>query len=165
MRTRRHTIAHMAQIVTVLIATVAAVAVSPATLPAASLAASHGNFFLDDAPEATEVVLATAPHPFRPAESMRSLAQLTVPAGSHWETQVSGRALLLTVASGGVKVAISDGTARIVDRSGSDTLQELTPGESVVLFARDRLVMHGPGSLIAQNVSQDPVVAAVIRIS
>ena len=165
MRTRRHTIMHMAQMVTVLMATAAAVALSQVTLPAVNSAASHGYGFLADVPEATEEVLVTAPHPFRPAESMRSVAQLTIPAGSLWETEVSGRALLFTMASGGVKVTVSDGAARIVDRSGSDTLQELTPGESVMLFGRDRLVMHGRGTLLAHNVSQDPVVAAVIRIS
>ena len=41
---------------------------------------------------------------------------------------------------------------------------ELAPGESVMLFARDRLVMRGGGSLLAGSVGQDPVVAAVIRV-
>jgi hypothetical protein len=34
-----------------------------------------------------------------------------------------------------------------------------------VLFARYRLVMRGAGALLTGNVGQDPVVAAVIRIS
>lgn len=149
----------------VLMAMVTAVALSQATMPASSFAASHVNVFSADIPMATEVVLTTGTYEYPPAGSVRTVAQLTVPAGAHWKTDVSSGSVMLTVASGALQVAISDGTARIVHPSGADTLHELTPGESVMLFARDRLVMRGGGSLLTGNVGQDPVVAAVIRIS
>jgi hypothetical protein len=140
MRTSRYTITHMAQVLTILIATAAAGALSQATLPVASFAASHGTVFAADGPEATEEILATTPHPYRPA-------------GSTW-----------SVASGALQVAVSDGSARIVRPSGSTTLPELTPGESVTLFTRDRLVLRGRGALLTGNVGQDPVVASVVRV-
>jgi hypothetical protein len=140
-------------------------ALSQATVPVSSFAASHVNVFSADIPKATEDVLTTGAYDYRPAGSVRSVAQLTVPAGAHWKTDGSDGSVMLTMAAGALQVAISDGTARIVHPSGADTLHELAPGASVMLFARDRLVMRGSGSLLTGNVGQDPVVAAVVRVS
>jgi hypothetical protein len=148
-----------------LMAVVITGALSQATAPVSSFAASHVNVFSAEIPRATEEILTTGTYDYRPAGSVRTVAQLTVPAGAHWKTDGSGGSVMLTVASGALQVAISEGTARIVDPSGADTLHELAPGESIVLFARYRLVMRGAGALLTGNVGQDPVVAAVIRIS
>jgi hypothetical protein len=154
----------MAQVLTVLIAT-AAGALAQAPPPASTFAASHGNVFAADIPLASEEVLATTPHSYRPAGSVRTVAQLTVPVGAHWVTDVGSGSLTLTVASGALRVALDGGTAWIAHPSGTDALHELTPGTSVVLVARDRLVMHGRGALFTGNFTLDPVVAAVVRVT
>lgn len=148
----------------VLMALVTAVAVSQATGPTLSVAASHVNVFSTEVPMATEAVLTTSRHEYRPAGSVRTMAQLIVPPDAHWETQVSSGSLLLTVASGALQVAISEGTGWIVHPSGAETFHELTPGESVVLVARDRLVMRAGGALLTGSVGEDPVIAAVTRV-
>ena len=148
-----------------LMAVVIAVALSQATVPVSSFAASHVNVFSADVPMATEDILTTRTHEYRPAGSVRTVAQLTVPAGAHWKTDVSSGSVMLTVASGALRVGLDDGVAWIVHPSGAGSLHELTPGASVMLFARDRLVMRGSGSILTGNVGHDPVVASVIRVS
>jgi hypothetical protein len=146
-------------------ATVITVALSQATVPVSSFAASHVNVFSADIPRATEDVLTAGAYDYQPAGSVRTVAQLTVPAGAHWKTDVSSGSVMLTMASGALRVGLDDGIAWIVHPSGAGSLHELTPGASVMLFARDRLVMRGSGSILTGNVGYDPVVASVIRVS
>ena len=74
-------------------------ALSQATAPVLSFAASHVNIFSADIPMATEEILTKGTHEYRPAGSVRTVAQLTVPAGAHWKTDGSDGSLMLTVAS------------------------------------------------------------------
>ena len=132
--------------------------------PIPSCGASHGTVFGADIPEVTGEILATTSHPYRLAGSVRTVALLIVPAGAHWATDVGRGSLTLTVASGALRVALDDGAAWVEHSSGTDTLRELPPGTSVVLVARDRLVMRGHGWLLTRNVTENPVVALVIRV-
>ena len=137
--------ARLRRTLALLMAVVISGALSQAMAPVSSFAASHVNVFSADVPMATEDILTTRTHEYRPAGSVRRVAQLMVPAGAHWKTDVISGSVMLTVASGALHVAIGDGTARIVHPSGADMDDELAPGESVMLFARDRLVMRGGG--------------------
>jgi hypothetical protein len=119
---------------------------------------------LAEVPRVTDVLLTTTPLVYPPAGAVRTVRLVTLPAGAPWETEIRAGSLLLTVASGGVQITINEGTARIVSRSGTGPSQMVAPGVSVLLLPGDRLHMQGRGSLLARNVTQDPVVAAVIRV-
>lgn len=169
MRTSWHAVSHVARICAVLVATAAAAALVHGATPAPGFAASHGNDFPAEIPWATEDVLSTGAHAYQPVGSVRTVAQLAVSVGAQWETNVGGGSLMLTVASGALRVEVRGGNAQVAHRSGFDTLHELTPGDltpggSVVLFPRDRLIVRGHGSLLAGNIAQDPVVASVVRV-
>src|SRR4051812_39023700 len=65
-------------------------ALSQATAPVSSFAASHVTVFSAETPRATKKILTTGTYDYRPAGSVRTVAQLTVPAGAHWKTDGSG---------------------------------------------------------------------------
>src|SRR4051794_27965016 len=67
----------------VLMAMVTVGALSQAPAPVSSFAASHVNVFSAEIPRATEEVLTTGTYDSRPAGSVRTVAQVMVPAGAH----------------------------------------------------------------------------------
>jgi hypothetical protein len=164
MRARWNTIMPVVQPLAGLIALSTVVGMFTVSQPASSLAAYVSPVVVTEIPTATEQNLTTGSLGYPPSGAIRTQAQLMVPASAQWETEVSHGSLVLTVASGALEVTIGEGTARTIHHAAPDSFDELTPGESVVLVARDRLVLHSPSTIRTQNVTRDPVIAAVIRI-
>lgn len=164
MRARLSTITTVIQRLAGLVAMITTTVLISGSVLASSFATSPDTVVATATPGATEEILATARLVYPPAGAVRTQAQLIVPADAHWETEVGQGSVLLTVASGALTVTIDAGTAHASHHATPASLHDLTPGESVVLSARDRLVLHGPSTLRTQNITQDPVIAAVLRV-
>jgi hypothetical protein len=168
MRARWIPVARIAQILAVLIAGVTAGFSADTAAVRFCHAESESGATLDFA-IATEALLTTTALGFPPDRPVRITSRLTVPIRARWSTCLAEGSLVLTMASGALQVAVTDGVARVAPRLGFELgvlpLRELVAGESMVLDPGNRLVMHGHGSLVAQNVGQGAAVAAVIRVS
>lgn len=116
----------------------------------------------------TEEILTTTVLRVPPGHPIRTTARLVVPTHARWATRLTSESLVLTVTAGALQVTLTDGSARVAPSPGSWPTsflpRDLAAGESIELRAMDRLVMHGAGSLAAQNIGQGAVVATVIRV-
>ena len=132
--------------------------------PATSVAASLVSVANPDTSLVTETILTTDRLALPPVGAARTQAQVIIPGGAHWEIAAAQGSVLLTVASGSLEITIDAGTAHISQYRTPGTLHDLPPGEPVVLTARDRLVLHGSGTIRTRNAAQEPVIAAVVYV-
>lgn len=100
------------------------------------------------------------------ANPVRSTARLTVPPRAQWQTDLAGDAFSLALETGSLRVSVHDGRARIARAIepifGTRTLDEIAPGAAATMWAGDRLVIHGIGSLVVHSIGE---MAAISTIS
>jgi hypothetical protein len=102
-------------------------------------------------------------------DPMRTTSRLIMPAGAVWDAAPLDGSILLILDSGMVCASLSDGIARIArplqPLLGPRELETIGPGEEATLWAEDRLVVHGTGTLNVRNVGDGPATATVIRVA
>ena len=100
---------------------------------------------------------------------LRTTSRLTMPAGAVWDAAPLDGTILLVLDSGMVCASLSEGIARIArprqPMLGPRVLDTIGPGEGATLWAEDRLVIHGAGTLSMRNVGDGPATATIIRVA
>jgi hypothetical protein len=105
------------------------------------------------------------------AHPVRTTARLTVPPRAQWQTVLAGDSLTLALETGSLRVGLQDGQARIARATdsihwiGGRTLDELAPGEEATMWAGDRLVVHGNGTLVVHGLGEMTAIATIVRVT